>query len=210
MRNLKKKRTSNDEDLIFLKKIIKNRCNDSFLKLKSKHDRLFYSVCNRFSNRVPIEELHKDVDFVFFKAIMSFKENKHAKFSTWLGNFTRYHCLNYIKNNNKYIIADDVCMTHFFNEKSMEEFERKDEFVDDIDHAFHLLEKMSDKRIFKIFKMRYSKSGPKLTWKQIAEEFSLTPQTIINLHSKGRRVLRKKMKDHKILSKKKFDKNLGP
>jgi RNA polymerase sigma factor (sigma-70 family) len=208
MKKSKKKLTCDQQDLIYLNKIIKKKCNDSFLELKNRHEKLFYSVCNRFTNRVPLEDIYKDIDFVFFKAILSFKPDKKAKFSTWLGNFTRYHCLNYIKNNNKYVITDDSSLDHFFNEKSVEEHEHKTEYANDLDHVFHILEKLSDKRIFKIFKLRYTKSGPRLTWKQIAEEFDLTPQTIINLHTKGRRILRKKMKDHKILSNKKVDRTL--
>ena len=45
--------------------------------------------------------------------------------------------------------------------------------------------------------------GPKLTWKEIAKKFDLTPQTIINLHTKGRRILKKRMKKTKMIYEKK-------
>ena len=76
----------------------------------------------------------------------------------------------------------------------MENYEDNSEMKNDVDHAFNILSKLNDKRIFKIFKLRYLNKGERLTWKQIAEKFSLTPQTIINLHTKGRRILKKKMK----------------
>ena len=115
----KQKKAPNDgkEDLILLKKIIKKRCSDSFLILKNKHDRLFYSVCQKFSSKLNLEDVHKDIDFVFFKAMLSFKLEKKAKFSTWLGNFTRYHCLNHIKKNSKYLCTDQETIDHFFDKK---------------------------------------------------------------------------------------------
>jgi DNA-directed RNA polymerase sigma subunit (sigma70/sigma32) len=106
-----------------------------------------------------------------------------------------------MKSNGKYVTSEEDTINHFFDKKSVEDFEPSINFKNDIDHVFDLLKKMNDKRIFKIFRMRYNDKGPKLTWKQIAEEFSLTPQTIINLHTKGRRLIRKKMRDHDIFIK---------
>ena len=191
-------KTSNEEDLNLIKLIKNKNCSDSFVLLTDKHSKLFYAICNKFAGKLNIDEIRKDRDFVFYKAAISFKTDRKAKFSTWLGNYTRYHCLNYIKNNSKYICSEEEAINHFFNKKSIEDFDPKDEAKNDVEHAFDILSKLSDKRIFKIFKLRYLNKSQKLTWKQIAEEFDLTPQTIINLHTKGRRVLRKKMKKNKI------------
>ena len=188
------KTNSHEEDLKLIKLIKDDNCNDSFKRLQEKHSNLFYSVCNRFTNRVDLDEVYKDKDFVMFKALTSFKEEKGAKYSTWLGNYTRYHCLNYIKNNHKYVITDEDKMIHFFNLKSMDDYDLRYDPKNELDHAFDILDKLKDKRIFRIFKLRYLHNGPKLTWKEIAEKFDLTPQTIINLHMKGRRILKKKMK----------------
>ena len=201
MKKLKKKINNGDEDLILLKKIIKKKCGDSFVELRNKHANLFYSVCNKFGDRLNLQEIYKDKDFVFFKAVLSFKIEKKAKFSTWLGNFTRYHCLNYIKSNNKYVATEQDVITHFFDKKAIEDFEPQEEYKNDINSAFNILRKLSDKRIFRIFELRYLNKGEKLTWKQIAQQFDLTPQTIINLHGKGRETLKKKMNTKDIFKK---------
>jgi RNA polymerase sigma factor (sigma-70 family) len=195
------KKDSHEEDLKLINLIKNSNCNDSFKRLQSKHSNLFYSVCNKFTNKVDLDEIYKDKDFVMYKAVMSFKPEKGAKYSTWLGNYSRYHCLNYIKNNHKYVITDEDKMKHFFNLKSIDEYDCSRNPQDDLDHAFDILEKLKDKRIFRIFKLRYMHEGPRLTWKEIAEKFDLTPQTIINLHMKGRRILKKKMRFEKILDK---------
>ncbi len=196
-----KKQNKNDQDLILLKKIIKSKCNDSFNELRDRHANLFYSICNKFGGRLNLDEIYKDIDFVFFKAVLSFKSEKGTKFSTWLGNSTRYHCLNYIKVNSKYVTSEEETINHFFNQKSIEDFSPQIEHKTDIDHAFNILSKLNDKRIFKIFELRYLERNRKLTWKDIAEEFDLTPQTIINLHSKGRQALKKKMDSESIFRK---------
>ncbi len=195
MKNAKTKRTAgNEEDLTLIKLIKNDNCDLSFKKIDEKHCNLFYSICNKFSNKLDVSEIYKDKEYVMFRAITSFDSERGAKFSTWLGNYTRYHCLNYIKNNHKYVISDDDKILHFFNCKALENYDENKELKNDLDHALDILSKLSDPRIFKIFKLRYLHKGPKLTWKQIAKKFDLTPQTIINLHSKGRRVLKRKMK----------------
>jgi len=191
---MRKTLTKNEEDLNLINLIKNKNCSDSFKELEARHSNLYYSICNKFSSKVDLNEIYKDKSFIIYKAVTSFKDGRGAKFSTWLGNYARYHCLNYIKNNHKYIISEDEKMAHFFNSKAMETHQQKKDTKEDLEDAFNILKKLNDKRIFKIFQLRYLHEGPKLTWKQIAQQFDLTPQTIINLHSKGRRILKRKMK----------------
>jgi len=197
---MKKSEISNEEDLKLIKLIKNEQCDTSFRRLQDKHSNLFYSICNKFGNQIDLDEVYKDKDFVMFKSITSFNDTKGAKYSTWLGNYSRYHCLNYIKNNFKYINSSEDSINHFFNSKSLDDYDANKDVKNDLDHVFSILEKLNDKRIFRIFKLRYNNTGPKLTWKQIAKEFDLTPQTIINLHGKGRRILKKKMKKSHFIS----------
>ena len=99
--------------------------------------------------------------------------------------------MNYIKKESKYADTDESTQNFFFGSKSQEIHERK-AVTEKINHIFTQLEKLRDKRIIKIFKLRYL-SSDKLTWKSIADQFNLTPQTVITLHGKGRRFLKKKL-----------------
>jgi DNA-directed RNA polymerase sigma subunit (sigma70/sigma32) len=100
--------------------------------------------------------------------------------------------LNYSKSENKYVDADSSeTITLLFNAKSIENF-NDEKLKVDVDHVFTILENLKDKRIYKIFKMRYLHPEQKRpTWKKIGERFNLTSQTIINLHSKGRKAVKK-------------------
>lgn len=185
-----------ETDYSLIKKIKKDNCSDSFVELTNRHCKLFYSICNKYVSPAKHNEIHLDMNFVFLKSLNSYKKNKKTKFSTWLGNCTRYYCLNYTKAESKYIDAEDDETTRLlFTTKSIENY-HNEELKYDIDHIFSILDEQQDKRIPKIFRMRYlhiTKKRP--TWKTIGESFNLTSQTIINLHSKGRTIIKKSLKD---------------
>jgi len=178
-----------------IKKIKKDNCSDSFKTLSERHCKLFYSVCNKYVSPNKIKDIHLDLNFVFFKSLSSYKKNKKTKFTTWLANCTRYHCLNYSKNENKYVdLYDDETATLMFNTQAIENYDNE-KYKIEVDHIFSMLEELKDKRIVKIFRMRYLYTDRKRpTWKKIGERFNLTSQTIINLHDKGRTIIKKKIK----------------
>ena len=189
-----------ETDYSLIKKIKKQNCSDSFSELLRRHCKLYYSICNKYVTASKHENIHSDIHYVFFKSLNSFNKDKKTKFSTWLGNCTRYYCLNYTKAESKYVDSNDEETTHLlFTAKSMENYDNEKLRVD-IDHIFTVLEDQPDKRIPKIFIMRYLHSSKKRpTWKTIGERFNLTSQTIINLHSKGREIIKKSLNDKKSI-----------
>jgi len=183
-----------ETDYSLIKKIKNKNCSDSFVQLTERHAKLFYSICNKYVAVQKHDEIHLDLNFVFLKSINSYNKDKKTKFSTWLGNCTRYHCLNYTKVESKYVDHENEEASQLlFNTKSMENY-NNDKLKVDIDHIFSTLDDLKDKRIPKIFRMRYLHIGKKRpTWKKIGERFNLTSQTIINLHGKGRAVIKKSL-----------------
>ena len=63
----------------------------------------------------------------------------------------------------------------------------------------NILAQLKDKRIKKIFSLRYSKKDKKPSWCVIADEIKVSTQTAINLHNRGIQILRKKMDSEKFL-----------
>ena len=58
----------------------------------------------------------------------------------------------------------------------------------------NLLDKMKDKRIEKVFKLRYfSDFAKRNTWVEIANELKISPQTAINLHNRGKKIIARKL-----------------
>ena len=184
-----------DNELIT--KIRDNLCSDSFEELLSRHSNLYYKICQKYLPTlkqlgVPAEDVLNDVQFVFFKSINSFDPSKKTKFSTWLGNYSRYNCLNYINEYKK----------HNFHEEA--DIESSADFSYDppdyesgetINYIYSILKNLKDKRIVKVYLLRYETNGDKkATWSEIAKEMDISTQTAINLHSRGRKFLKNKLK----------------
>jgi RNA polymerase sigma factor (sigma-70 family) len=181
-----------DDDVTLISRIKRERCDSSIKQLIERHSKLFFSISNKYRKTININDIHQDRHYVIYNAAISFDPSRKTKFSTWLGNMTKYHCLNKAKKESKYVDVDDSVVSYFFNNKSMEEFNKKEK-ENLIKFIFEILEGLKDKRIKLIFQLRYFESAPKLTWKQVAQQLNLTPQTIINLHSKGKKAIRKKI-----------------
>ena len=103
----------------------------------------------------------------------------------------RYHCINKNKKESKYVNLEEKDLNFFINTSVLEEYSSPNT-AEMIEGVFEELDKLKDKRISKIFKLRYLSGRKKQTWREIARHFELTPQTIINLHKKGRKFLQKR------------------
>ena len=130
------------------------------------------------------EDVFEEKNVVLLKCALSFDPNRDTKFSTWLGNYAKFTCLNYI-NSKRYIFNSETDELHKFVEESqpapiIETFTEESEII------FSCLRGLKDKRIEKIFKMRYFYGHKKeRTWKYISGKIEVSIQTAINLHKKG-------------------------
>ena len=70
------------------------------------------------------------------------------------------------------------------------------------EYISNIIKSCSDKRVKKIFKLRYlSASNKKMAWNKIAQKLNISTQTAINIHNKTVKLLK-----NKIQSKNSFDK----
>ena len=191
------------EDLILVKKIKLNNCNDSFLKLSSNYENFYFSIAKKYYTPLvkmgmTKEDINAEKDFILYKAIQSFDAKQKTKFSTWFCNCTRYHFLNFINSNKKYVVSEDKTIDFFNVQNSLIAIDKTSETLD---YLNSLISSMKDKRIKEIFKLRYFSGNEKLTtWNKIARKIGISTQTAINLHEKARVFLK-----NKIESKNSFD-----
>ena len=94
-----------DIDLVYsLKK--DNHTQDCLYELINRHSGIFYDMVNHYTvcytNSYHREEMLEDIEFLFYKACLRYEEGKGAKFSTFLGNETKWHCLNFYNKNKKF------------------------------------------------------------------------------------------------------------
>tara|TARA_Y100000593_G_C4160518_1_gene261791 strand:+ start:82 stop:678 length:597 start_codon:yes stop_codon:yes gene_type:complete len=194
-----------NDDAKLVRNIQENQCDESLKTLISRHTPLCYNILQKFypvlsKNGFSKDDVFNDKDYLIYKSAMLFKIHKKTKFSTWIGNYTRYHCLNLLnsKKGQVLISTEDESVKNLLNKKTEDqntEGSNTEEFVS------FILNELHDKRVQKIYMMRYfSKDGKKKTWKEIARELGVSSQTVINIHNKAKKILKNKLK-----SKNNFD-----
>ena len=87
------------EDKELIKNIKNNKDADNCLNvLFERHSGIFFKMINAYvpngSGFADKEELIKDAKYYIYKIALDYDENKKTKFSTYLGNRTRWMCLN--------------------------------------------------------------------------------------------------------------------
>lgn len=194
--------TKNTE-LSLITKIKEDNCNDSFEELSKLYDNFYYSIAQKYSSTLIKAGMSKDdikyeKDFVLYKAIKSFDAKQKTKFSTWFCNCARYHFLNYINSNKKYVLNEGFGIDTFVNKDILSTTDKNTEMYD---YLSSLLSSFKDQRINEVYRLRYFSNSSKLTtWNKIAKKLNISTQTAINLHEKARSFLK-----NKIVSKNSFD-----
>jgi len=188
-------------DNTLIRRIKKDGCNESYKLLSNRHEKLFYKICQNYipiamSKGIRKNDVLENKDFVIFKAILSYKNNKKCKFSTWLGNCTKYYCLTLINKDNRTISSEEDILKIVIDNQVKEEYSQEEKYKHDKEYIFNILKNLKDKRIYKVFKLRYFedfKEKEKPTWSFIAKKIKTSTQTAINLHERGKEILKKKL-----------------
>ena len=79
--------------------------NRALLELIQRHSGIYVNMIEAFaaktSNYINYTELIEEKDYYIYKSVLKFNPRKGAKFSTHLGNETRWMCLNLYNKNKK-------------------------------------------------------------------------------------------------------------
>ncbi len=187
----------NDNQLVWRVKV--RKCDKSLLELISRHTPLFYKISQKYfpfafkgGNNQTVDDIIGSSESIIYESILEYKSNRKVKYSTWLGNFVRYRCLNYLNKNSKMVDAEEGKLNYFFQKKSLEEYNK---VVKHDDHFFinNLINQFKDDRMKKVFELRYFSGEKKMTWVKIGDRLAVSAQTAINLHNKGKSIIKKKM-----------------
>lgn len=190
---------SEEKDIDLITKVKEKSCNESLKTLIGRHTPLCFNIYKKYhpalsSTGFSYDDIKSEKDYIIYNSILKFNPSKNVKFSTWLGNFTRYYCLNLINSKKRYICLEDEKLNYYRENSSQQQEDGKD-FGDVREYVIDLLSKMKDVRIKKVFMLRYfSETKQKNTWQKIGKRMNISTQTAINLHEKGRRMLSIKFK----------------
>lgn len=144
------------------------------------------------------KEVLQDKDYRIYLAALKYDPNKGAKFSTHLGNETKWMCLNLfnktknrgklekqykeavrLENNGEDLISDGI------------------EHEDLLDEIYKIAEVHSDNRVRDIFRLRYKvgEGNKVMAWDRIADYINLSIQGCINIHNKAIEQIKQKLKE---------------
>jgi len=193
-------------DLQLIRKIKKQNCEKSLIELYTRHQ----GICNKMLQKycktcyeigVSFNDLNNEKMFVVYNSALSFKSNKKIKFSTWLGNQMRYHCLNTFNKQSKDISMENEKIKFLTENNQSKQVDNLTSNKEKIDLIYNILDQMNDSRIKEIFNLRYFSAAKNQPWNKIGKKMHISTQTVINIHNKALKFL-----NNKILSSNSFDK----
>ena len=185
-------------DLQLIQKIKKNNCEQSLLELYSRHQ----GICNKMLQKyckvcydigVSLEDLNSEKIYVVYKSALSFKSNKKIKFSTWLGNQMRYHCLNTFNKQSKDVSMENENIKYITENNQSKQIDHASINREKVDLIFNILDQMADSRVKEIFNLRYFSDRKIQPWNKIGKKMHISTQTVINIHNKALSFLNKKI-----------------
>lgn len=185
-------------DLQLIQKIKKFNCEESLLELYNRHQ----GICNKTLQKycktcydigVSFEDLNSEKIYVVYKSAISFKPSKKIKFSTWLCNQMRYHCLNTLNKQSKDVSMENENIKYITESNQCKQIDYSVSNKEKVDSIFNILDQMNDSRIKEIFNLRYFTSGKNQPWNKIGKKMNISTQTVINIHNKALKFLNKKI-----------------
>lgn len=165
-----------------------------------RHSGIYFDIVSRYvpegSSYCHRQDLFEDKDFNIYSAALKYDPERGAKFSTFLGNETKFVCLNaYNKAKKKPLITKPPEDLDFI------EKEEPEVIIDDmlLSEIYSLVERNADPRVSRIFELRYQQgSGNKvLPWKKVAPCVELSIQGCINVHDMEIENLKRKLRLNK-------------
>lgn len=198
------------DDKILIKRIKNKNCSDSIQELRNRHIGLIFNIHSRYvgvlrSLNFSPHDFNDEINYLVYNSAKTFNLRKNIKFSSWLGNQTRFLCLNKINelNKRKTVDAEPSDIIKLMDECNKNTSEDNTKQKELCEYLFSILEQLQDKRIIEIFNLRYFNGDKKkkMKWQDIGDKLSLSAQGVINLHKKGVSILKNKLTSTKFFDK---------
>lgn len=175
-----------------------NGDEDSLVEIINRHSGIYHVMVDKFlsgqGNSRERESLMEDKEFTIYSSVIKYDPNRGAKFPTYLALETKWKCLNALTKKGR---AKECSFEEMIfepnNSGGFEESEREEVFS-----LFkEFVEKQSDKRMKKIFDIRYNGTNNKLIpWKVISKELGMSIQGAINVHNRCLGDFKKKLTNY--------------
>jgi len=182
---------------------IKNQhdIEESLNELVERHSGIYIDMVNAYSSRdnafIDKDELINDKEYKIYLAALKYDESKGTKFSTYLGNETKWNCLNTYNRNKRRPVFNSEFIENMGDQESEESNDIANSIKQDIfNKVLNLIDAHPDKRVEKIFNMRYIEGNKNkvMPWKSIGDSLNLSIQGCINIHNSAIKDIQNELK----------------
>ena len=172
--------------------------DDCLQELIERHTGIYLDIVNKYTQHTNTSnklDLIDEKDYNIYQTALKYKSDKGTKFPTFLGNETKWICLNKqnkIKKEKKVAFDDiseiDLAQEDDGNKEKLEVFKK----------TIELAKQHQDKRVEKIFEMRYiiGEKNKVMPWKNISKELNMSIQGCINIHNSAIEEFKLELKDN--------------
>ncbi len=168
-----------DSELIYR---VKEQNDSTALQvLTERHTGIYVAVAQKytgFSDKIQIQDIKEDLQYNIYAWAKTYKPEKKMKFGTYVGEMTRYMCLDLL---NKTPNATEI--TDYNLPAAPENTAQTAATKDSIEKIRERIERMTDKRFWTIFEARHF-SDPKRTWRDIGDQIGLTHEGVRQIYLK--------------------------
>ena len=172
--------------------------DDCLQQLIERHTGIYLDIVNKYTQHTNTSnklDLIDEKDYNIYQTALKYKSDKGTKFPTFLGNETKWICLNKqnkIKKEKKVAFDDiseiDLAQEDDGSKEKLEVFKK----------TIELAKQHEDKRVEKIFEMRYiiGEKNKVMPWKKISKELNMSIQGCINIHNSAIEEFKLELKDN--------------
>lgn len=161
---------------------------ESIKGLIDLHQKLINKISYKYVNPLhqsgsSIDEIEKEKSYIVYKAALSFNDKKKTKFSSYLGSFVRWYCLNRINQTTDWKFTVDAPLDN------IPEVAAPDSST--MEYVESLLNGFDDDKVKKVFELRFFSGDKLLPWNEIGEKMGgISGQTANNWYRRGVKLLK--------------------
>ena len=178
-----------ESDIFLIEKVKREADLNSLNLLIERHSGIYLDMVNSVipnnCDFLDKNDIIDDKNISIYKAVMNYDENKNTKFSTYLGNETRWKCLNLFNRGTKYKYLD---INDFNDDENLSDDEmlNKISSKEILDKVYFHANNHKDERVTKIINLRYKigEGNKTMPWKNISEKVNVSIQGCINIHDR--------------------------
>lgn len=172
-------RPISDNELIYL--VREKQDSNAANELINRHSGIYCAIAQKYSgysDKIQIEEIKDDKEYNMYQWIIEYKPDKGMKLSTYIGEMTRYLCLDIMAKTPEQVEITEV------NEPIS--VDNAAQVTSEQDSRILVREralKVSDPRFWEIFELR-NLGDKTLSWRKIGKILGMTGQGVLYIYNK--------------------------